>query len=458
MSINHTALLAQGLAAVRFEDVPAQALTNMKRSIMENLSAAVAARATVPYMQKLDAALVSPAAGKATVFGGDQNRSPEQAAFVNASCAVVKEFIGGHRFSYGMPSIAAVPVAFALGESRNASGQEVLLAALLGYEAHARIGVATYPMQFRFHPHGTLGVYGAAGAAASILDLSAAEWSDLLDLVSVLPVFSHRRTTVEGGTVRNIFPGLSAHTGIMSVQMLRAGFSGVENGISSCFVETSADALDEEKLLSGLGSRFEVCRNYYKLYGCERHLHGSMDAVYNLREELGAGVLTPDSVESVVVHTHLKGARCKRKEPQNGMASQWSIPHGVAALLTLGEEEDLFSEQAVANPAIRALAARVDVFEDPEYTRLDPEERYTRLCLTLKDGRSFTRVVHRLLGEFDSDFPDEAVRKRLYAKCRRLFLRGGKGEAETERLIAMIENLEQLESIRALTSLLAAAK
>lgn len=456
MENNITKMLAEGIQAVRFEDIPEEVLRNMKRSILENVSAAVASHAKVPYLARLDASLHRPAQGESSVFGGARDCDAAQAAFINASCAVAKEFIGGHRFSYGMPSIAAVPVAFALGERCRASGRKVLLSALLGYETHARIGVATYPMYFRFHPHGTLGVYGAAGAAASMLELTAEQFYDLLNLVSVLPIFAHRRTTVEGGTVRNTYPGISAWHGILAVDMLHAGIRGVEDGIRTCFAETSAEnGVDEHALLDDLGRRFEVSRNYYKLFGCERHLHGAMECVYDLREELGWDVVNKDTVESVQVYTHKKGARCKRKDPQNAMAAQWSIPHGVAALLVLGRtENDLFSEEAVVNPEIRALEQRVDVFEDPEYTRLDPVERYTRLTLTLKDGRSFTRTVHRLLGEFDSPHPDSAVWERLLSKCRWLFGLGGLDEARTDAVVDAIMHLEDIADITEFTDLL----
>ncbi|HJD98389.1 MmgE/PrpD family protein [Mailhella massiliensis] len=458
MENNITKKLAEGLSAIRFEDIPGDVLRNMKRSILENLSAAVASHAGVPYLAKLDASMRRPSRGECTVFGGKRDCDPARAAFINASCAVAKEFIGGHRFSYGMPSIAAVPVAFALGESRGASGKEVLLAALKGYEAHARTGVATYPMYFRFHPHGTLGVYGAAGAAASMMGLDAERFYHLLNLVSVLPIFAHRRTTVEGGTVRNTYPGIAAWHGILALDMLEAGICGVEDGIRTCFAETSAEqGVDEHALLDGLGSRFEVSRNYYKLYGCERHLHGAMECVYDLREELGWDAVNKDTVDSVQVHTHKKGARCMRKDPQNAMAAQWSIPHGVAALLVLGRtENDLFSEEAVQNPEIRALAQRVDVFEDPEYTKLDPVERYTRLTLNLKDGRSFTRTIHQLPGEFDCPCPDEVVWERLVSKCRWLFGMGGLDAARTEEAVEKIMHLEELSSIFELTDMLQA--
>lgn len=456
MELNITKKLAEGVSRVRFEDIPEDVLLNMKRSILENLSAAVASHAKVPYLAKLDNFMKRPAAGESSIFGGRRDCDPARAAFMNASCAVAKEFIGGHRFSYGMPSIAAVPVAFALGESRNASGKDVLLAALMGYETHARIGVATYPMYFRFHPHGTLGVYGAAGAAASILKLAPEKFYDLLNLVSVLPIFAHRRTTVEGGTVRNTYPGISAWHGILAVDMLEAGICGVEDGIRTCFAETSAEqGVDEHALLDDLGMRFEVSRNYYKLYGCERHLHGAMECVRDLREELGSDVVNKNTVASVQVYTHKKGARCKRKDPQNAMAAQWSIPHGVAALLVLGRtENDLFSEEAVLNPEIRALAQHVDVYEDPEYTKLDPVERYTRLTLNLRDGRSFTRAIHQLPGEFDCPCPDEVVWERLLSKCRWLFGMGGFDEARIDAVVERIMHLEELSSIFDLTDLL----
>ena len=116
--LNVTRALAEGLARLKYEDLPDDVRLSAKRCLLEILSGAVAGRTTA-YIRQTDELMQESAVAEATVIGaGGRRRSAVQAAMLNASAAVVKEFIGGHRFSYSMPVIASVPAALASAERR----------------------------------------------------------------------------------------------------------------------------------------------------------------------------------------------------------------------------------------------------------------------------------------------------------------------------------------------------
>jgi 2-methylcitrate dehydratase PrpD len=84
---------------------------------------------------------------------------------------------------------------------------------------------------------------------------------------------------------------------------------------------------------------------------------------------------------------------------------QFSLPYGVAAALMYGEVglEQMMGE-ATRDPAIHALAAKVQLVHDPEMDRLRPALRPASVEVTLHNGRKFCERV---------DFPKGDARKPL---------------------------------------------
>lgn len=454
---NATRVLADFMADLSYDAIPEKARVSARRCLLEILSGAVAGYPT-DYLSNLDKEMSPPVKNEATVIGSERSHTVEQAAFINASAAVIKEFIGGHRFSYSMPVIASLPTALACAEYAGSTGRELVTAIVAGAEAHARIGMACLPMKMTFHPHGTVATMGTACAAGKVAGFDREHMYSLFNVASVLPIFAHRRTTFEGGTVRNAYPGFSARNGILAMKMVRAGFCGVEDGIATCFAETVAEKeFHPEIMLDELGVCYECSRNYYKLHSCDRHLHGSIELVDELIKKHGADVINPDSIDHIEVYAYLRAARCNSKTPRNAIASQWSIPHGIAAQIILGRSDaEAFSEEAVHNPAIQALAQRVDVTEDPAYTAMCPDKRPSRVVIILKDGRRFQADAPLPSAEFDSDEPDSVIEGKLKTKCRKLFVLGGMTEALADKIIDVVDHVDDLPNISPLMSLLAA--
>ena len=456
-NLNATRVLADFMTGLTYDMLPDRIRTVARRCLLEIVSGAVAGYPT-DYLSNLDKEMSLPAVNEATVIGSSRPHTLEQAAFLNASACVIKEFIGGHRFSYSMPVIAAIPTALACTEHKKGNGRDLITAIVAGTEAHARIGMACLPMKMTFHPHGTVATLGAACAAGKVAGFNSDDMYSLFNIASVLPIFAHRRTTFEGGTVRNSYPGFSARNGIMAAKLVRAGFCGVEDGITSCFAETiTEEGFHPEIMLDELGIRYECGRNYYKLHSCDRHLHGSIELVADLIEQNGTDVINAGTIEHVEVYSYLRAARCNSKTPRNAIASQWSIPHGIAAQVILGRSDaEAFSENAVHNPEIQMLAQRVDVFEDPAYTALCPNQRPSRVIITLKDGRRFQAEAPLPSAEFDSPETDACIEAKLKAKCRQLFLLGGMNESLADEVINVIDHVDDLPDVSMLTSLLVA--
>ena len=115
-------------------------------------------------------------AGPLTGYAGGRS-DLEGRVFLAAALSHIAETDDLHRSSVTHPGCVVVPVALLLGAELGRSGPEVLRAVLAGYEVMIRIGNALGPSHYRiFHNTATAGGFGAAAAAATLLELDEDGW------------------------------------------------------------------------------------------------------------------------------------------------------------------------------------------------------------------------------------------------------------------------------------------
>ena len=159
--------LSEFVCGATLEDLPAD-VVDRGRWIIADCLGAIAVGMQAPEMKRLVRRMLPPrAAGKASLIGRGGTADPLLAALINGSAGTWLELDECNLAAKGHPAIQVVPAAIAVAEEREASGRDLLLAVILGYEACARIGRAAR-MRHALHPHGTHGAIGAAVAVARL--------------------------------------------------------------------------------------------------------------------------------------------------------------------------------------------------------------------------------------------------------------------------------------------------
>jgi 2-methylcitrate dehydratase PrpD len=104
-----------------------------------------------------------------------------------------------------------------------------------------------------------------------------------------------------------------------------------------------------------------------------------------------------------------------------------------------------FSDEAVADPAVMALAARVHVSEDESHTAQYPQLQRVDLCLTLRDGRRLEGACHITSGEPQRPHPRADLDRKYAALAVPLW-----GEQRAEQMRTALMNLEHCPDVSAL--------
>lgn len=357
--------------------------------ILADTIASIVGGAAEPELRAL--AATQTAAGSATLPGLGRRGSADAAALVNGTAGTFLEMDEGNRFSRGHPAVHVVPAALALCEEREADARVFLSAVVVGYEVGSRLGAASR-LRAAMHPHGTWGTVGAAAACARVAGLDARAMRETINIGASLTTATSKQTMLDGGLVRNVYAGMSNRNGLLALQLAESGFTGERDGLASLFGKVISEHFDTAMLLRGLGSEWHLMQNYFKLHSCCRFNHGTLDAIDQIAAR--GPLPLPEQIRHVQVDSYNLAAELNGKAPHNTLAAKFSVPFAVATRIVHGSSAlASFNWEAVRNPAVLALAQRVDVREDAQMTRRLPLERPARVEITCMDGRTLAGEV-----------------------------------------------------------------
>ncbi|HYC81755.1 MAG TPA: MmgE/PrpD family protein, partial [Solirubrobacterales bacterium] len=165
--------LAAWASALRLEDVPAPVVTAAKLHLLDAFGTGLAALEL--------GAIAAPAAvagqlggePEATALGVGRPVGAAPAALANGAWIHALDFDDTHEATLVHSSAVVAPAMLAVGEAVGAGGEELLAAALAGYEVGARVGLGARGSLHRrgFHPTSVCGVFAAATVAAKLRGL-----------------------------------------------------------------------------------------------------------------------------------------------------------------------------------------------------------------------------------------------------------------------------------------------
>ncbi|MDQ0391377.1 MmgE/PrpD family protein [Labrys monachus] len=362
-------------------------------------------------------------AGSARVFGLGRRADAASAAFLTGFAGTAVELDEGNYAAGGHPAIHAVAAALAEWSTRPAvSGEEFLDAVLVGYEAGARTGMATR-LRPAVHPHGTWGVIGAAAAVAKLRGFDSRKTLTALELAASLSLATSVTASVRGSAIRNIYAGVAAQNGLLACDLAEAGMSGEPDGIAVVFGEVTGAHFDRDKLVEDLGRRWLIDEPFLKLSSSCRETQGALAVLEAL---LAEGPVDPRAIEAITVTTFAPAAALKETGPVTAIGARFSIPFVLALRLCYGSVWiEAFAPERLQDPAIRALAARVRVVEDPAMTALLPAQRPCRLDIRLADGSVRTAQETDAPGDPVRPLPESALRDKFLRMTGEAGLTGG---------------------------------
>jgi 2-methylcitrate dehydratase PrpD len=341
-----------------------------------------------------------------------------------------------------------LPGALAVGEFAQTSGRELLAAFITAYDLSARFNFAFKPRALA-HQNGQALLIAAAAAGARLRGLGAEDVSLAMRISTTLVMTPSYTNAVAGATTLNVAGGMSGFAAALAPDLALAGFTAQEDAIEEALGNLVGDGFNPENLLDELGTRWEIMRNYFRLYACCNPIHPALDMVKAALEKLKP---RPDNVERIDVSTYRFASVMRNPEPPNFFASKYSLPHAAAVMVVRGRAgHSALDDSALHDPAIAALRKRVHVTEDPAMSAVAPRLRPARVTLTLKDGRRTTHACESHRGDYNQPFAESEIRAKFYELAGEVLTAEGCKKVE-----AAIDRCEQWKSVGELVELMRA--
>jgi 2-methylcitrate dehydratase PrpD len=194
--------------------------------------------------------------------------------------------------------------------------------------------------------------------------------------------------------------------GVIAADFARRGFTGATRILEGerGFFRATSDSADPSRITDGLGTRWKVAENGYKLHACCGHTHTAVDTAIAFRDECGwSGGEASKHVRAIEIELYGPGyAIVQEPNPRTPYQAKFSIAYCVAAGLLEGQvglrqfADERFGPDGVWDPGIAALLSRTTVRVDDELTSQYPERWPSRLAVRLTDGTALAR---------ESDYP-----------------------------------------------------
>jgi len=402
--------LSAFVAGTRWEDVPERVQRHAKLVFLDTLGV-ILAGSVRPEVRQLRERLTPTAGTGATVYArGSPVYDPRTAALLNGIAGRAIELCEGLRLVSGQAAMQVLPGVLSVAEHAQRSGREMITALVVGYEAAGRFCTA-FTARPLAHQNGQASLLGAAGAGARVQGLDAGGVSRAMRIATTLLLTPSYTNVIAGATTLNVAGGMSGFVGALAPELVLAGFEAQDDAIEEALGKLVGSAFRTDGLAEGLGTRWHITENYFRLYACCNPVHPALDALQAVLARLRP---QPEEIERIDVATYAFAALMRNPDPPNFFASKYSLPHAAAVMVVKGGAgHAALDDASLRDPAIAALRQRVHITEDPAMSAVAPRLRPARVTVTLKDGRqdSDSRESHR--GDFNQPFGASELREKF---------------------------------------------
>jgi 2-methylcitrate dehydratase PrpD len=441
--------LAEFVVKTSLEECPTEAFVRVRRAALDTLGVmlAGAAEPVAGIVRKVVRA--EGGIPLATVVGTSLKTAPGWAALANGAAGHAHDFDDTNFALLGHPSVPLLSTALAAAEAEMVSGRALVLAYIIGFEIDVALGTALNPDHYTrgWHATSSIGTLGCAAAAARIMGLDVVQTRHALAIAA-----SHASGLKEnfGSMTKPYHAGHAARNGILAAQLAREGMTASETAIEGRqgYVAAFGGTRGLDQALETLGRAWHLVSSgiAVKPYPSCALTHSAIDALLDLRAEHR---LSPRDVAAIqvgvnrVVPDVLAHAR-----PTTALERKFSMQYCAAAALVEGRVDFAsFTDGEVANRDTRDLMERVTMVVDPGLPQETEQQAWSRVTITLRDGRTLSTEARGARGHPDTPLSDAALRDKFLA-CARTVLSPDEAEGVAEQ----IGHLEDIPDIRALTS------
>ncbi|WP_313297738.1 MmgE/PrpD family protein [Diaphorobacter sp.] len=433
-----TEQLGQFTAAIATRTLPPDVVHHAKRALVDWYGALLAGYPMEPTTMVEKALAQELDQGKARLALG-RPAATRAAALINGTASHTAEVDDIFREAIYHPGAPTFSAAMAVGQAVGASGDDFLRASIAGYETSTRIGRTMGRAHYQhWHNTGTVGTFGAATAAASLLRLDARQSANALAVAATFAAGLQQAFKMDS-LAKPLHSGRAAEAGVTAALMAQQGVTGSldvfegEVGLG----QSMSDGPDWSHAFDDLGSVFNINAMTFKNHTCCGHTFAPIDGALELQKR---HAIRAEDIDSIRIATYSPAlAVAGNMQPRTASEARFSIAYVVATALLHGSVRlAAFSQERLDSPVIRALMERVQLEVEPQLDAAFPRQRAAQVRITLRDGQTFAMLQPTRKGDPDMPLSDEELNEKF-----REFALPVIGQPRSDELIAALWSIDQ---------------
>jgi len=397
---------------------------------------------------------------QSTIYGVGGKVSMIAAAFANA------EMLNGLDMD-AVPHVPpiVVPSILAVAEAEKRSGKDTLAATAVSHEIGHRLCKYLEIMGAYVVKHGKSpevfgntneNILGAAIGDAMLMKLDRDKMGQALGISAYfcsLPVCRDWEATSPKSLIKYVPVSWLAQGAVQASMLARAGYTSNAYTLDSefgfpVFYCREESPWDPEKVIDGLGEKWNFLQIQFKPYPCCRYLHSSLDVFYRLKEKYN---FSAKDIKEIRCNTGAFVPNPDQYTIVNQVDAQFSVPYNMAlAAFDYIPGPAWQDKKALSDPRVNALMQKVKLFVAPEFAELRNTKTssfYSRVEIELNDGAVLVDSTDYPKGTAVDGFRlTEDEMKERFRICASTILT----EEKIENAIDVIMNLEQFDSLDSL--------
>ena len=398
-------------------EIPAEVMTRARCSLLDYLAVTCAGAAFQKEYLKRYFDFSQPESGDFKAIGTGRSLALKEAVFLNGLNGHALDFDDGTNSGIIHLGSPVFSLLIPLAQRYDKSIEEILRAAIIGYESSYTMAVSIQPQHkaLGYHATGTCGMLGATLAASYMLGFSDEERYQAFATACVA-ASGMLKVLDDGSELKPYNVAKTALLSLTSLQLAKSGFKGHNDplgGYRGFLKMMSGDEHTEIKhtLLNGT---YAIMKSYTKPYASCRYTHPPIEAVIHLRNQYG---ITADHVRSIKVETYdlaVKGH--DHTDIKGAYSAKMSTPYSTAVALIYGKAGlQEFEDSVLGNDIVNNLTKKIEVISDKELTSIFPDKQSAMVTITTIDGHNCSERVDYPKGEPENPLTDEEFRDRYEA-------------------------------------------
>jgi 2-methylcitrate dehydratase len=443
-------------AGLRYEELPAGVVHEVKRRVIDSLGCAFGAFGEEPCEIARRVAGRFSAENGATLLGTRHRAPADWATFANGCLVRYLDYNDTYLSLEPAHPSDNIPPTLAAAEMSGASGKEIITAIAIAYEVQCRMCDAV-SIRARGWDHVTYGTFSSALAAAKVMRLPAGKMRHAIGIAGVASAnlrqsrvgeLSHWKGCAFAGAARQgVFAAMLAAEGMTGPAPIFEGANGFEKLVSGPL--PLKGPFGAQGTLRGLDDPM-ILKTSIKCWPAEYHSQSAIQAAMEIRKEIGdwkqiAGV----HIESHDASVDIIGTGPERWKPGSRETADHSLPYITAVALADGEVTNRqFAPERFTEPALLEFLKRVTVARHGELSRNYPREVGNIVTVTTTGGKTITKRVDSALGHDKNPMTDAQVENKYHSQAD-----GVIGKPQADALAAWVWKLEERRSIDELYAL-----